>query len=193
RATAPAPPPSARAAPPRAPAPTGANADAGDEALGAMRRLVRVLREGEARTVPVAGLAELRELAETFTVTGPPVTVHVERGLQERLPADLAATAHHIVREALTNVRKHASGATAVRVGVRVVEGGLEVRVADDGRQSAGSGPGAGERHGERGGFGLAGLEERATALGGTLTAGPGTEGGWEVRAVLPYGQGAAG
>ncbi|EPH42247.1 histidine kinase [Streptomyces aurantiacus] len=179
----------------------GRIADAGDEALGAMRRLVRVLREGEARTVPVAGLAELRDLAEAFTVTGPPVTVRVERGLQERLPADLAATAHHIVREALTNVRKHASGATAVRVGVRIVEGGLEVRVTDDGRQASGAGPaagpgrgaGAGERHGERGGFGLAGLEERATALGGTLTAGPGTDGGWEVRAVLPYGQGAAG
>ena len=161
-------------------------ADAGDEALGAKRRLVRVLREGEARTVPVAGLAELRELSETFTRTGPPVAVHVEQGLQERLPADLAATAHHIVREALTNVRKHATDVSAVRVGVRVVEGGVEVRVADDGGQP-------GERSGERGGFGLTGLEERATALGGTLTAGPSPEGGWEVRAVLPYGQGTAG
>ncbi|GHC64885.1 sensor histidine kinase [Streptomyces flavofungini] len=174
-------------------------ADAGDEALGAMRRLVRVLREGEARTVPVAGLAELRELSEAFTVTGPPVTVQVERGLQERLPADLAATAHHIVREALTNVRKHATGVSAVRVGVRVVEGGVEVRVADDGGRRGAGGPvpepeaGAARGPGERGGFGLVGLEERVTALGGTLTAGPGTEGGWEVRAVLPYGQGAAG
>ncbi|MFE3649519.1 MULTISPECIES: hypothetical protein [unclassified Streptomyces] len=36
------------------------------------------------------------------------------------------------------------------------------------------------------GGFGLAGLTERAEALGGTLTAGPAPEGGWEVTAVLP-------
>ncbi|KUF14280.1 histidine kinase [Streptomyces silvensis] len=168
-------------------------ADAGDEALGAMRRLVRVLREGEARTAPPAGLAALRDLAETFSATGPPVAVVVEPGLQERLPADLAATAHHIVRESLTNVRKHAAGATSVQVGVRVVDGGLEVRVTDDGGGPTDQHPAPSAHPGDRGGFGLAGLEERATALGGTLTAGPAAAGGWEVRAVLPYGQGAGG
>ncbi|WP_078965565.1 sensor histidine kinase [Streptomyces aureocirculatus] len=168
-------------------------ADAGDEALGAMRRLVRVLREGAAPTVPLAGLAALRDLAETHTATGPPVTVTVEPGLQERLPADLAATAHHIVREALTNVRRHAAGARSVHVGVRLVEGGLEVRVTDDGGHRAAPTAAPAPRGTDRGGFGLTGLEERATALGGTLTAGPTADGGWEVRAVLPYGQGAAG
>ncbi|WP_078869128.1 sensor histidine kinase [Streptomyces sp. NRRL B-1347] len=161
-------------------------ADAGDAALGAMRRLVRVLREGEARTAPLPGLTELRALAHAGAVAGPPVTVEVEHGLQERLPADLAATAHHIVREALTNVRKHAAGATAVRVTVRLAEGGLEVRVTDDGAPAPSPGPG------DRGGFGLVGLAERVRALGGRLTAGPRPDGGWEVRAVLPYGQGEA-
>ncbi|MFI8928455.1 sensor histidine kinase [Streptomyces sp. NPDC053474] len=161
-------------------------ADAGDAALGAMRRLVRVLREGEARTAPLPGLAELRALAQPGAVAGPPVTVEVEHGLEERLPADLAATAHHVVREALTNVRKHAAGAGAVRVTVRSAEGGLEVRVVDDGALPAPAGPG------DRGGFGLVGLGERVRALGGRLTAGPRPDGGWEVRAVLPYGQGEA-
>ncbi|MGH4027583.1 sensor histidine kinase [Actinomycetota bacterium Odt1-20B] len=159
--------------------------EAGDEALGAMRRLVRVLREDEAQTAPVAGIAELRDLTEAFARTGPPTVVYVDPVLEERLPADLAATAHHIVREALTNTRKHAADATAVRVAVRVVAGGVEVRVADDGTQP---GP-AGERGRQDGGFGLTGLEERVRALGGELVAGRSPEGGWEVRAVLPYGR----
>ncbi|MEI5099996.1 histidine kinase [Streptomyces sp. PmtG] len=163
-------------------------AHAGDEALGAMRRLVRVLRDSEARTAPTAGLAELRALAETSATTGPPVTVEVEHGLQERLPADLAATAHHIVREALTNVRKHAADASAVHVDVRLTDGGLEVRVTDDG--TAHPPPAPRERHPERGGFGLVGLEERVRALGGRLTAGPRATGGWQVRAVLPHSHG---
>lgn len=154
---------------------------AGDEALSAMRRLVRVLREGAPQTAPVAGLAELRELTEAFARTGPPVILYVEQGLAQRLPGELAATAHHVVREALTNVRKHAADATAVRVALRTVTGGFQVRVADDG------GTPASAASGDDGGFGLAGLTERVAALGGELTAGPGTEGGWEVRAVLPY------
>ncbi|MGW0734629.1 sensor histidine kinase [Streptomyces sp. NPDC002851] len=155
---------------------------AGDEALGAMRRLVRVLREGEPETEPLAGLDQVRELAERFSETGPPAILYVEPGLAERLPGDLAAAAHRIVREALTNIRKHAADATAVRIGLRTVGGGLEIRVADDGTKAAPLGEKA-----RGGGFGLAGLEERVTALGGRLSAGPSTEGGWEVRAVFPY------
>ncbi|MBC9712092.1 two-component sensor histidine kinase [Streptomyces sp. TRM66268-LWL] len=154
---------------------------AGEEALGAMRRLVKVLREGAAETAPAAGLAELREMTARFSATGPPAILYVEPALDERLPADLAAVAHHIVRECLTNIRKHAANATAVRIGLRTVPAGLEIRVADDGTKPA---PLNDQARG--GGFGLAGLTERVTALGGELTAGPSTEGGWEVRAVLP-------
>ncbi|MFD9790545.1 sensor histidine kinase [Streptomyces sp. NPDC059070] len=154
---------------------------AGGEALSAMRRLVRVLREGEAETEPVAGLAQLRELTDRFSLTGPPAVLYVEAGLEDALPAEVAAAAHHVVREALTNVRKHAADASAVRVGLRLGAGGLEVRVADDGSHGVRLAPGA-----RGGGFGLAGLGERVTALGGELTAGPATEGGWLVLATLP-------
>jgi signal transduction histidine kinase len=39
---------------------------------------------------------------------------------------------------------------------------------------------------GRSSGYGLVGMTERATLLGGTLEAGPGTESGWTVTAVLP-------
>ncbi|PKV85189.1 sensor histidine kinase [Streptomyces sp. TLI_146] len=155
--------------------------EAGGDALSAMRRLVRVLRAGEPETEPVAGLAQLRELADRFSLAGPPAVLYVEAGLEERLPGEVAAAAYRVVREALTNVRKHAADASAVRVGLRVVGDGLEVRVADDGSRAARLPPGA-----RGGGFGLAGLTERVTALGGELTAGPAPEGGWQVVALLP-------
>jgi signal transduction histidine kinase len=64
-----------------------------------------------------------------------------------------------VVREALTNVAKHAS-ATDVRLELAVVAGGLRVRVLDDG---------VGIVVGAIAGFGLKNLRERAAALGGEL------------------------
>lgn len=163
---------------------------AGDEALGSMRRLVAILREGDgaapadtspAATSPVAGLADLRRLTERFSTTGPPVVLYIENGLDHRIPGHVAATAHRIVLEALTNISKHAATATAVRIGLRTVPTGLEVRIADDGGRPARLSDQA-----RGGGYGLAGMAERADALGGTLTAGPAPEGGWLVTAILP-------
>ncbi|MGI5449223.1 sensor histidine kinase [Streptomyces sp. CA-243310] len=162
---------------------------AGDEALGSMRRLVRILRDDEAAaagdtpagTTPVAGLADLRALTERFAVTGPPVTLHIEDGLETRLPADVAATAHRIVLEALTNIGKHAATATTVHIDLRTVPAGLEVRVEDDGGR-----PARLSENARGGGYGLVGMTERAEALGGSLTAGPAPEGGWLVTATLP-------
>lgn len=172
---------------------------AGDEALGSMRRLVKILREGaedsdaetgkgagtgkgrSAGTAPVAGLREIRGLTERFAATGPPVVLYVEEGLEAGLPADVAATAHRIVLEALTNIGKHAATATAVRVGLRTVPAGLEVRIADDGGR-----PARLSENARGGGYGLVGMAERAEALGGSLTAGPAPEGGWLVTALLP-------
>lgn len=162
---------------------------AGDEALGSMRRLVKILREnddgettsGHGATSPVAGLADIRELTERFSRSGPPVALYIEEGLETRLPGHVAATAHRIVLEALTNIGKHAATATAVRIGLRTVPVGLEVRIADDGGHPAKLSDNA-----RGGGYGLAGMAERAEALGGSLTAGPTPEGGWLVTAILP-------
>ncbi|WP_405009017.1 sensor histidine kinase [Kitasatospora sp. NBC_01539] len=155
---------------------------AADRALASMRRLVGLLREQGAPTAPVAGLAEVRALADAFARTGPPVRLRISPDLPDPLSPELAAAVHRIVRESLTNVRKHAAGATSVSVAVEARAGALEVTVTDDGADAAAPPTEAGAG----GGFGLVGLAERATVLGGTLTAGPLPEGGWQVTARLP-------
>ncbi|MFE0043533.1 sensor histidine kinase [Streptomyces albireticuli] len=151
------------------------------ESLSAMRRLVGVLREGDAETEPVAGLPEVRALTEAFARTGPPVVLYIEQGMEHWIPADVAAGVHRVVREALTNIRKHAADATAVRIGLRGVPAGVELRIADDGRNAA-----ALSEKARGGGFGLVGLGERVKAMGGLLRAGPAPEGGWEITALFP-------
>ena len=54
----------------------------------------------------------------------------------------------------------------------------LTIVVADDGTGPIGASGGAGA--------GVRGMRERAEALGGTLDAGPGADGGWRVEAALP-------
>ena len=76
----------------------------------------------------------------------------------------MGAASYRIVQEALTNVLRHAR-ATRASVVVRVDADAVSIVVADDGTGSGGSG-GAGA--------GVRGMRERATALGGTLDAGPG-------------------
>jgi signal transduction histidine kinase len=80
-----------------------------------------------------------------------------------------------IVQEALTNVVKHAA-ATHCRVTVAGEPGALVIEVVDDGR----SGTGAGGR-----GQGLIGMRERVALYGGEVSAAPGSQGGWTVRARL--------
>jgi signal transduction histidine kinase len=93
------------------------------------------------------------------------------------------AAAFRVVQEALTNVRRHAADAAEIAVHMRYDTGRLAVSVTDDGR--GGTQPPA-AAHGS--GFGLVGLKERVTALGGELHAGPRSGIGWDVRAVFPVG-----
>lgn len=110
------------------------------------------------------------------------LAVRIERtGAERPLPAPVDLAAYRIVQESLTNAAKHSG---AGRVTIRLVYGDRELTltVEDDGRGSAARPAGAG------GGSGIAGMTERARALGGELTAGPRPEGGFAVRARLPYG-----
>ncbi|TMR37122.1 sensor histidine kinase, partial [Actinomadura geliboluensis] len=110
----------------------------------------------------------------------PPATLTLAPDLGA-LPPEVAASAHRVVQEALTNIRKHAADAATVRVTLGRAGADVEVAVRDDGR-------GRGRRL-PSGGFGLTGLAERVGAAGGRLRAGPRPEGGWEVVAVLPAGE----
>jgi signal transduction histidine kinase len=94
----------------------------------------------------------------------------------DRLDPEVETTVYRLVQEALTNIRKHA-GASSVRIGARVVNGHVELSVADDGR---GFDPDAATA-----GFGVAGMRERAALLGGTLEVASGAQ-GTTVRASLP-------
>jgi signal transduction histidine kinase len=149
---------------------------ASSEALGEVRGVLAALRpEGEAAPkAPAPGLAEVEELA---AAAGLPVEFTVE-GAPEALPPDLDRAAYRIVQEALTNVRRHAGPAAEAELTLAYSRELLRVRVVNRGTVDPQARPDDGN--------GIAGMRERATALGGTLRAGPRAEGGFEVVAELP-------
>lgn len=126
---------------------------------------------------PVAGLARLDELVSGARAAGLPVEVEV-LGTVRDLPAGVDLAAYRIVQESLTNTRKHA-GPARVTVRVAYHDDSLSINVDDDGAGGAGD---------LDGGDGLAGMRERAAALGGTLHAGARAGGGFTVAAFLPTG-----
>jgi len=155
---------------------------AGAEAMASMRRMVGVLRangaEPDAPLAPLATAADIAPLVEGFGSAGSvQAYLHVE-GQLDGLPTEIVSSAHRVVMEGLTNVRRHAHRATRVDVTLHRTRDWLLVRVADDG---AGTGLPRGAA-----GFGLIGLTERMDALGGRIQAGSGPDGGWIVDASLP-------
>ncbi|WP_235022551.1 sensor histidine kinase [Amycolatopsis alkalitolerans] len=152
--------------------------EAGTEALVAMRRLVRSMRGSSGATEQATTdlEADLRQLTETAHHGVP---TELELRLGPGIPQEVARSALRLVQESLTNVGKHAAGATRVDVLAETLDGELHVRVSDDGR-APDPRPAGGS-----GGYGLVGMRERVELLHGRLTAGP-AEGGWVVEAWLP-------
>ncbi|MFJ8630118.1 sensor histidine kinase [Streptomyces sp. NPDC093568] len=160
---------------------------AATEALASMRRTVGVLRDtGDEATDrrPVGDLAGIAELTDGFASPVQQVTLLRDPAVRDDLPHEVQAAAFRVVQEALTNIRRHAADASHIEVHLRDDAGRLEVSVADDGRGGTQLPVAA---HG--GGFGLVGLKERVSALGGELRAGPRGGTGWHVRAVFPAGR----
>jgi len=152
------------------------------QALVELRSVLGVLRavdEGAPRA-PAPGLARLGDLADTAAAAGLAVRVE-ESGQPVPLPADVDLAAYRIVQEALTNSARHSGGTNAtIRIAYR--EDALVLDIHDDGARRPGRPPGQ-----PRGtGSGIAGMTERAAALGGTLQAGPRPGGGFAVQARLP-------
>lgn len=148
-------------------------------ALGEMRKLVQLVRGGEADAdLPQPGLEQLPRLIDEARAVGTSVELETS-GRPFTLPPGLDLAAYRIVQEALTNVRKHAGTAAAqVRIDYRDHE--LAVSIEDDG-------PGADEA-GAVPGHGLIGMRERVALYGGEIETGPRAGGGFAVRARLPLG-----
>ncbi|MEU1282112.1 sensor histidine kinase [Streptomyces sp. NPDC005805] len=150
---------------------------ASKEALGEVRQVLDTLRApGDAPRAPAPGLDRLPELVEQAARAG--LAVDVRRtGPLPALPPGTDLAAFRVVQEALTNVVRH-SGSRAARVVIAHDAGRLVIRVDDDGPATAREAGGSGN--------GLAGMRERAAALGGTIEAGPRPDGGFRVTAELP-------
>ncbi|MCC2320683.1 sensor histidine kinase [Cellulomonas xiejunii] len=156
-------------------------AGTGRAALADMQRVLGALgptgsdgadRPGEPTDV------DLPTVVGRFAAAGLPITA---TGLDTALPQDTSVrlAVLRILGEALTNVLRHAPGATAVEVTLQRTPTTVRLDVADTGGARPGTGGGTGR--------GLVGMRERAALLGGHVEAGPRPEGGWRVRAVLPW------
>ncbi len=140
------------------------------ESLDSLRAELSRL-SGAAPRTPRRGLADLDVLVERVGAAAG-LDVDVRRsGSRPSRPLEPAvdAAAYAIVQESLTNVLRHASARNIV-VEIDAADE-LRLRVTDDGR--------GGTVHDE--GMGLPGMRERVEALGGSFTAGPRAEGGFEV------------
>ncbi|HEY7050018.1 MAG TPA: sensor histidine kinase [Jatrophihabitantaceae bacterium] len=159
---------------------------ASKDALVEVQAVLGALRQaGEhAATAPAPSIADLDRLVSGARAAGLEVHVHTD-GSPHGLPAGTDLAAYRILQESLTNVVRHA-GATAVTVTVHYATDQLTVEVADNGHGPARAAKPAGP---DGGGNGIAGMRERAEALGGELSAGRLFTGGFRVRARLPIGE----
>jgi signal transduction histidine kinase len=151
--------------------------DAATRALLEMRTMVGVLRASQdAEFAPQPGVADLERLTSGLA-SHPQVQVTLSGELEDLSPA-VGTAIYRLTQESITNARRHARHAT--RVSVVVVGDAEDVRltVDDDGAPSTADGGTAG--------YGLVGMQERTTLLGGTFHAGPNADRGWRVQATLP-------
>ena len=148
------------------------------EALTAMRAMVGALRtasDGGAPLVPQPLLSDVSLLAAHTRQLGIETNVSVAGETATLSPA-LQMCAYRVVQEALTNVVKH-GGASQIDLDIKVVDQRLDVTVRNDGGPNTRP---VGVGHG------INGMQERASLLGGFLTAGPTSLGGWQVACTLP-------
>ncbi len=145
--------------------------------LGEMRATLGILRGLDAPPHhPSPGVDQLDALVADTRAAGLPVEFAV-RGRPRALSSGIDLAVYRIVQESLTNVRRHA-GPAHTWVSLDYSATSLTVEVEDNGT--------AATTVAETGGNGVAGIKERAHALGGTSSVGRGPRGGFRVRVCLP-------
>ncbi|WP_157245229.1 sensor histidine kinase [Nonomuraea typhae] len=152
------------------------------EAIAQLRQVLGVLRDADGRkeTAPQPDLERVNELVANARAAGLAVLFR-RSGTTEGVPQAVALSAYRIVQESLSNVMRHAPGAT---VSLEVARTGSElvVRVANGPSKHPVARPAA-----KSAGHGLVGMRERVEMLSGSLEAGP-IDDGFEVVARLPVG-----
>ncbi|OZM70208.1 sensor histidine kinase [Amycolatopsis antarctica] len=151
-------------------------------ALQDLREVIGVLRApvGE---LPLPVVEDVLELVDEARQAGTPVELRDETGVTgegRAFPATQGRTLYRLVQECLTNVRKHAAGASVV---IRITGGPgdhLAAEIVNTPPAAETSRPGGS-------GEGLRGLAERSRLVAGRLEYGPTVSGGWRVRMWLPW------
>jgi signal transduction histidine kinase len=160
---------------------TDAIADLGRQAMTEMHTTLRLLRgDGETPELsPQPGLAQLERLIEQLRRAGLEIELTVE-GQPRPLAQSVDLSAYRIIQEALTNVVKHAAGAST-KVTLIYQAQGMELTIIDtegDARTTLLQEPSDGH--------GVIGMRERAALFGGRLTT-ESLPDGFKVTATLPY------
>jgi signal transduction histidine kinase len=148
----------------------------GSRTLAEMRVLVGALRDPSADDsvdlTPGRGIVDIAALARS----DPRVEVSLTGDLDNLGPA-VGAAVFRIAQESVTNAVRHAKGAERVTVAVTGEPDAIRCTVIDDGDPVLGP---------RAVGYGIVGMTERASLLGGSIQAGPGDWRGWVVEAVIP-------
>lgn len=144
-----------------------------------MRRLLSLLRDAEdgPQTGPQPSLQRLDALLEEIRNSGLVVELQI-RGDRSQVPPGVDLSAYRIIQEALTNILKHAGPQARATVEVALDDDAVDLAVLNDGTVSV---------HSDGRGQGLIGIRERVAVVGGQVEAGPCRDGGFAVRARLPY------
>jgi signal transduction histidine kinase len=158
------------------------------QALEDLREVIGVLRDsdGAASTRPQPTLGDVPALVEEVRGAGVRVREEYRVADLDAAPALAGRTAYRVVQEGLTNVRKHAPGATSTVMVAGGPAGGLTVEVGNPPRVGTRLHPAL-----PNSGTGLVGLGERVSLAGGRLEHGWTPDGDFRLHAWLPWPAGA--
>jgi signal transduction histidine kinase len=154
---------------------------AGRQALGELRHLLGVLRADgtdPGDLGPQPRLADLPNLVDHLTNTGAAVTLTLALDQRDDIPASVELSAYRIIQESITNIIKHAGPNATVDIAVEADRRELVIEITNTTDGNTPQLP--------RSGYGIAGMQERANLLGGTLTAEPVPPDRFRVLAHLP-------
>jgi signal transduction histidine kinase len=156
--------------------------EVGRRSMQEMRRTVTLLRSDVEDEVapPLPSASEIPDLVDQARAGNLAVELRL-RGDLSQIPAGVGAALYRIAQEALANAARHAPRARTV-LGVELTDGQVHLVVETSGPVGA-----AQATDTERPRYGLIGMRERTTALGGEFAAGP-TPDGWRVSCRLPLG-----